>query len=167
MPYQQTEAFRFGNPIVDAWEGRLNSWPLDEGLIDYVDASYGTENDENAFYAVDVIANSKISVGGKTIDVSKITPTLLSEVLHEAGGNKANVATGHHAIEFLLWDQRFEWERGRTGRPPMYAATTSRRKPTLYRFRCQTVHRRTVRTSCGISKSRHGSAGGGSGRNGG
>lgn len=105
VPYQQTEAFRFGNPIVDAWEGRVNSWPLDEGLIDYVDASYGTENDENAFYAVNVIANSKISVGGKTIDVSKITPKLLSEVLHEAGGNEANVATGYHAIEFLLWGQ--------------------------------------------------------------
>ena len=42
VPYQQTEAFRFGNPIVDDWEGRVNAWPLDEGLIDYVDASYGT-----------------------------------------------------------------------------------------------------------------------------
>ena len=39
IPYQQTEAFRFGNPIVDEWEGRVNAWPLDEGLIDYVDAS--------------------------------------------------------------------------------------------------------------------------------
>ena len=66
VPYQQTEAYRFGNPIVDDWEGRVNAWPLDEGLIDYVDASYGTENDENAYYAVNVIANSKISVGGKT-----------------------------------------------------------------------------------------------------
>ena len=35
VPYQQTEAFRFGNPIVDDWEGRVNAWPLDEGLIDY------------------------------------------------------------------------------------------------------------------------------------
>ena len=105
VPYQQTEAYRFGNPIVDDWEGRVNAWPLDEGLIDYVDASYGTENDENAYYAVNVIANSKISVGGKTVDVSKITPQLLSEVLHEADGNEANVATGYHAIEFLLWGQ--------------------------------------------------------------
>ena len=36
IPYMQTEAFRFGNKIVDDWEGRVNSWPLDEGLIDYV-----------------------------------------------------------------------------------------------------------------------------------
>lgn len=105
VPYQQTEAFRFGNAIVDDWEGRVNAWPLDEGLIDYVDASYGSENDENAFYAVNVIANSKISVGGKTLDASKITAELLSDVLHEADGNEANVATGYHAIEFLLWGQ--------------------------------------------------------------
>ena len=105
VPYQQTEAYRFGNAIVDDWEGRVNAWPLDEGLIDYVDASYGTEKDDNAYYAVNVIANSKISVGGKTVDASKITPKLLSEVLHEADGNEANVATGYHAIEFLLWGQ--------------------------------------------------------------
>lgn len=36
VPYQQTEAYRFGNPVVDDWEGRVNAWPLDEGLIDYV-----------------------------------------------------------------------------------------------------------------------------------
>src|SRR5690606_18867630 len=41
VPYMQTEAYRFGNPIVDDWEGKVNAWPLDEGLIDYVDASYG------------------------------------------------------------------------------------------------------------------------------
>ena len=41
-PYQQTEVFRFGNPIVDDWEGKVNAWPLDEGLIDYVDGGYGT-----------------------------------------------------------------------------------------------------------------------------
>ena len=38
VPYQQTEVYRFGNAIVDDWEGRVNAWPLDEGLIDYVDA---------------------------------------------------------------------------------------------------------------------------------
>jgi len=105
VPYQQTEAFRFGNAIVDDWEGSVNAWPLDEGLIDYVDASYGTDNDENAFYAVNVIANSKLTVAGKTIDATQITPQLLSDLLHEADGNEANVATGYHAIEFLLWGQ--------------------------------------------------------------
>ncbi|MBL4789783.1 MAG: DnaJ domain-containing protein [Kordiimonadaceae bacterium] len=47
VPYQQTEVFRFGNAIVDDWEGKVNAWPLDEGLIDYVDASYGGATDEN------------------------------------------------------------------------------------------------------------------------
>src|SRR5688572_8953346 len=36
IPYGQSEVFRFGNPNVDAWEGKVNAWPLDEGLIDYV-----------------------------------------------------------------------------------------------------------------------------------
>jgi len=105
VPYQQTEAFRFGNPVVDAWEGRVNAWPLDEGMIDYVDASYGTESDANAYYVVNVIANNSISVGGKAVDTSVIDAKLLAEVLHEADGNEANVATGYHAIEFLLWGQ--------------------------------------------------------------
>ncbi|NGM87336.1 peptidase [Parapusillimonas sp. SGNA-6] len=105
VPYQQTEAFRFGNPIVDAWEGRVNAWPLDEGMIDYVDASYGTESDANAYYVVNVVANERLAVGGKMVDTTDITPALLREVLHEADGNEANVSTGYHAIEFLLWGQ--------------------------------------------------------------
>lgn len=104
VPYQQTEAYRFGNPIVDDWEGKVNAWPLDEGLIDYVDASYGTESDENALFVGNVIANPKLEIGGKAIDATTITPAVLQE-LHEAGDVEANVATGYHAIEFLLWGQ--------------------------------------------------------------
>jgi putative iron-regulated protein len=105
VPYQQTEGYRFGNAIVDDWEGKVNSWPLDEGLIDYVDTkSYGEKSDENPLYTANVIANTKIRVGKKTIDASKITPKLL-ESLQEAGGVESNVATGYHAIEFLLWGQ--------------------------------------------------------------
>nr|WP_123692942.1 imelysin family protein [Stella humosa] len=105
VPYQQTEAFRFGNAIVDGWEGKVNGWPLDEGLIDYVDSSYGAESDENPLYTANVIANPKIKFGGKTIDATRITKKLLSEKLHELGGVEANVAVGWHAIEFLLWGQ--------------------------------------------------------------
>ncbi|MGV8831119.1 MAG: imelysin family protein [Devosia sp.] len=105
VPYQQTEAFRFGNPIVDEWEGRVNAWPLDEGLIDYVDASYGSESDSNALYVANVIANSKILIDGEELDATTITPELLQTHLQEAAGVEANVATGYHAIEFLLWGQ--------------------------------------------------------------
>ncbi|HET7715813.1 MAG TPA: imelysin family protein [Bauldia sp.] len=104
-PYQQTEVYRFGNAIVDDWEGRVNAWPLDEGLIDYVDASYGTESDANPLYVVNVIANPTLTIGGETVDVGTITPALLRDKLQEAEENEANVATGYHAIEFLLWGQ--------------------------------------------------------------
>ncbi|MCK0195519.1 peptidase [Ancylobacter sp. 6x-1] len=105
VAYQQSEGFRFGNKIVDAWEGKVNAWPLDEGLIDYVDrATYGETSDENPLYTANVIANTKIRVGKKTIDATKIDAKLL-ESLQEAGGVESNVATGYHAIEFLLWGQ--------------------------------------------------------------
>jgi putative iron-regulated protein len=105
VPYQQSEVFRFGNPVVDAWEGRVNAWPLDEGLIDYVDpGKYGEESDENPLYAANVIANKRLSFGGKTMNTSQINWRLLRS-LHEVGGVEANVATGYHAIEFLLWGQ--------------------------------------------------------------
>ena len=103
-PYQQTEGYRFGNAIVDDWEGRVNAWPLDEGLIDYVADSYGTQSDENPLYAANVIANKSISFGGETIDATTIDKDLLHK-LHEAADSEANVATGYHAIEFLLWGQ--------------------------------------------------------------
>ncbi|MHA6641382.1 imelysin family protein [Mesorhizobium sp. A623] len=105
IPYQQTEVYRFGNPIVDEWEGRVNAWPLDEGLIDYVDKGYGTESDGNSLYTANVIANKTIKIDGKEIDASNLTPEFLSGTLQEAGDIEANVAIGYHAVEFLLWGQ--------------------------------------------------------------
>ncbi|NDW46008.1 imelysin family protein [Ruegeria sp. PrR005] len=105
VPYQQTEVFRFGNPIVDDWEGRVNAWPLDEGLIDYVDASYAGPSDENLYAALNVIATPQFELSGVQVDANTITPALLSETLHGADGVDANVAAGYHAIEFLLWGQ--------------------------------------------------------------
>lgn len=104
VPYQQTEAFRFANPVVDDWEGRVNSWPLDEGLIDYV-AADSAVNEENAQAALNVIATPMFQLSGKDIDASTITPALISGTLHQADGAEANVASGYHAIEFLLWGQ--------------------------------------------------------------
>jgi putative iron-regulated protein len=104
VPYQQTEAFRFGNPVVDDWEGRVNSWPLDEGLIDYVDPGYG-QSEENPLSTLNVIATPKFSIGSTEVDATTITPALIRETLHEADGIEANVASGYHAIEFMLWGQ--------------------------------------------------------------
>lgn len=104
VPYQQSEVFRFGNPIVDDWEGRVNSWPLDEGLIDYVETGTAA-NEENAFAGLNVIATPVFTLSGHEVDATVITPALISETLHEADGIEANVASGYHAIEFLLWGQ--------------------------------------------------------------
>ena len=104
VPYMQTEAFRFGNPVVDGWEGHVNSWPLDEGLIDYAADAYGSDNPENEYYAANVIAHKSLKIAGQTVDTSTIDEKLLRS-LHEAGGVEANGATGYHAIEFLLWGQ--------------------------------------------------------------
>lgn len=118
VPYQQSEVYRFGNAIVDDWEGRVNAWPLDEGLIDYVDESYGSENDENTLYAANVIANAVVIVNGQSVDAGNITPEFLSSTLHEAGEVEANVATGYHAIEFLLWGQDLNGTEAGAGNRP-------------------------------------------------
>ena len=119
-PYQQTEGYRFGNAIVDDWEGRVNAWPLDEGLIDYVDADlYGEESEENPLYTANVVANTELRVGPDVVDASSITPDLISGTLQEAQGVEANVATGYHAVKFLLWGQDLNGtEAGSGERPP-------------------------------------------------
>ena len=105
VPYAQSEGFRFGNKIVDDWEGRVNSWPLDEGLIDYVDdASYGRQKDDNPLYTANIIANKKLRLGSKILDAAKIDKDLIAK-LNSALDVQANVGTGYHAIEFLLWGQ--------------------------------------------------------------
>ncbi len=118
VPYQQTEGYRFGNAVVDDWEGKVNAWPLDEGLIDYVDASYGQSSDENPAYTLNVIANEKFQLGNTTIDATKITPELLSGSLHEAQEVESNVATGYHAIEFMLWGQDLNGTNAGAGNRP-------------------------------------------------
>ncbi len=85
-PYLQTEVYRFYNGPIDneedGPEGLLNAWPLDEKYIDYIkdDATAGIVN------------------GNEVIDAATL------ESLNEKGG-EANIATGYHAIEFLLWGQ--------------------------------------------------------------
>ncbi|MDN5898054.1 MAG: imelysin, partial [Psychrobacter sp.] len=111
QPYSQTEIFRFDEGFVtandkrqigsvDGWEGQVNAWPLDEALIDYVNDSYQGE-----YNSKDNIINSdSITVGSIKQDTSTITPELLAE-MNEIGGSEANVTTGYHAIEFMLWGQ--------------------------------------------------------------
>ena len=118
IPYLQTEAFRFGNPVVDEWEGRVNAWPLDEGLIDYVDMGSAAVNEENAYALLNVIANPELTIGGTKVDAKEITPELISGSLHEAEGIEANVASGYHAVEFLLWGQDLNGTNAGAGARP-------------------------------------------------
>ena len=117
VPYQQTEVYRFGNTIVDDWEGRVNAWPLDEGLIDYVDADYGKESEENVFYTANVIANPVLNISGKKIDATKIDTKLIKS-LHEIDEVEANVSIGYHAVEFLLWGQDLNGTKAGAGNRP-------------------------------------------------
>jgi putative iron-regulated protein len=84
--YGQTEAFRFyGGPIDDAKgpEGQINAWPMDEAYVDYV------EGKPNA----GLVNNRKQPITKKALAAA-----------NERGGEE-NIATGWHAIEFMLWGQ--------------------------------------------------------------
>lgn len=88
--YGPSEAFRFANGPIDSGdteeiEGLLNSWPLDESYVDYVDGddTAGIINDAASFPA--------------------LTKELLADQNGEGG--EENVSVGYHAIEFLLWGQ--------------------------------------------------------------
>ncbi|NJB83704.1 imelysin family protein [Wenyingzhuangia aestuarii] len=91
--YGQTEAFREANGPIDnddllATEGQMNAWPLDEGYIDYVFDSNTHDNVNNGLIADDTFEITEANIIAK----------------NEEGGD-ANISTGWHAIEFLLWGQ--------------------------------------------------------------
>ncbi|MBB1605377.1 imelysin family protein [Pseudomonas citronellolis] len=116
VPYSQSEAFRFGNKVVDDWEGAVNAWPLDEGLIDYVAKDY-QHAEGNPAASANIVANTEIQVGEDKIDVKEITGEKLAS-LNEVAGSEANVATGYHAIEFLLWGQDLNGTKPGAGNRP-------------------------------------------------
>ncbi|GAB6039617.1 imelysin family protein [Endothiovibrio diazotrophicus] len=110
--YGTTEIFRLANGPIDAeegWvaeaygahEGEINAWPLDENLIDYtIDAHYRRTHGNI------IDTKGTFTPGGENpqpVDVTTITPAALG-ALNENGG-EANVSSGFHAIEFLLWGQ--------------------------------------------------------------
>jgi putative iron-regulated protein len=116
VPYMQSEVFRFGNTIIDDWEGQVNAWPLDEGLIDYVAKDYQHALG-NPGATANIIANTEIQIGEDKVDVKELTPEKLAS-LNELGGSEANVATGYHAVEFLLWGQDLHGNAAGAGERP-------------------------------------------------
>ncbi|WBX75428.1 hypothetical protein PG911_12260 [Tenacibaculum ovolyticum] len=96
--YGQTEAFRAANGPIDNedagsidgilnTEGRINAWPLDEGFIDYVSDNKGG-----------AVQNGLI--GDVTFDLTEANIIGKNEAV-----KPDDIATGWHAIEFLLWGQ--------------------------------------------------------------
>lgn len=90
-PYLQTEAYRFYDGPIDfadpktgreGPEARLNSWPLNEAYIDYV----------------------KGNPSAGIIQQKEAVDTNLLITANQAK-DEADVSTGFHAIEFLLWGQ--------------------------------------------------------------
>jgi len=101
-PYQQSEIMRFDSMItvgknldadggpasVDEWEGQVNAWPLDENHI------------------------NTIIAGSEDINVE----LLLSQ--NGADDNDANVTTGIHAVEFMLWGSDLNGTEAGSGERP-------------------------------------------------
>ncbi|MDP2562874.1 imelysin family protein [Psychrobium sp. 1_MG-2023] len=108
-PYGQTEVYRFRSGPIDALkedgtigvegdgkEGRINAWPLAEAIIDYVAP------------AVNGSAQGDVVISGSIITNAADYPTINKDTIadmFEHGEDEANVTTGYHAIEFLLWGQ--------------------------------------------------------------
>lgn len=125
IAYQQTEVFRFGNPLVDEWVDRVNGWPIDEGFLDYVDEPYLARASDNPYYAANLIGTGQIEIDGEVQTIDRFTPDLIRDTLEGAGGVDANVASGFHAIEFLLWGQDTEKAEDRMGLRPVTDFDTS------------------------------------------
>ncbi len=113
--YGQSEIFRLSNTPIDAeegWaekaygnlEGQINAWPLDENMIDYTTDANGKKTKGNIIDSKGKFTpQAAEGEEAKAVDVSKITVDTITD-LNENGG-EANVASGYHAIEFLLWGQ--------------------------------------------------------------
>jgi len=83
--------YRFDDDLMDDLEGKVNGWPLGEGYIDYV---AGGTTDGDAGAATNIISDTSIDFSSST----------LLGALNENGGD-TNIATGYHAVEFMLWGQ--------------------------------------------------------------
>jgi len=105
-PYMQTEFARFYDGPIDGddGDGLLNSWPLDEGYVDYL---VGDPHSHSAY------ANPDFTTG--IINLPKQFPDIDEDILignnqpdggtTNANGDNVSVSVGYHAIEFLLWGQ--------------------------------------------------------------
>ena len=85
--YGRTEVYRFSNGPIDEMELEIliNAWPVDESYIDYT------------------VDNPHSGIINNPEEYPEISSRLLRLTNQKDG--EANVSTGWHAIEFLLWGQ--------------------------------------------------------------
>jgi putative iron-regulated protein len=113
-PYCQTEVYRFRCGPIDTntdgsdggVEGAINAWPLGEAVIDYVAGE------------VDGDDGTATLVGTNVINGTESIDQALLESLFEKNGD-ADVTTGYHAIEFLLWGQDLNADLSGAGKRDM------------------------------------------------
>ena len=106
-PYGQSEVYRFRLSPIDSTngvaedgpEGAINAWPLGEALVDYVAAN--VDGDAGPEATAPTVSPNIIA---DQANVPTIDKTVIAS-LNEQGGDERNVASGYHAIEFLLWGQ--------------------------------------------------------------
>ena len=128
-PYEQTEAFRFADGPIEDVEGAINSWPLDENFIDYtVD-----EPNHSVILSTGIINHPT--------QYPRINKAVLDS-LNTLPGHPANVSSGYHAIEFLLWGQDLK----------EYTTTPGRRTYTDYVY----VHTSNSNTDALLPQARRG-----------
>jgi putative iron-regulated protein len=80
--YLRSETFRFYDGPIEAIEGEINAWPMNEAFIDYVEGN----------------PNAGIVNGKSALDIAIL-------IAANQKSDEADVTTGWHAIEFLLWGQ--------------------------------------------------------------
>ncbi len=81
--YLKTEAFRFYDGPIEEVEGTINAWPMNEAYVDYVEGKP----------EAGLINDASFRIGLEEIEKSNQSK------------DEADVTTGWHAVEFLLWGQ--------------------------------------------------------------
>lgn len=111
--YGQTEAFRFYEGPIDGEngpEGQLNAWPVNEAYIDYVvgDSDAGIVQDKSISITEEMLSNKNQL------------------------NDEADVSTGYHAIEFLLWGQDLSLDSAGTRPASDYAKSEENKRRREY-----------------------------------
>lgn len=117
--YSRSEVFRLSEGPIDAEEGwvaeaygalesHINSWPLDENMIDYTIDADGNKTSGNIIDSKGEFIPAALEDEPTAVNIDNINTDTISAL--NLNGGEANVASGYHAIEFLLWGQDQDYD---------------------------------------------------------